>query len=272
LGPFPHRPSPSLPRQSVSSRDTDQQTPNSLTSNAIPATSWLLCHLLRPSSASLLAKVQAEVLHAYNPNTKFIDVNTLQSSAPYLNSALNETLRLYVDVLVTREAKSDIVIQGYSVRKGEIIMAPSFLGHRDPTEWDTFSSDVGRKMPPEDVWFGERFLRSDDDEDQESGGEKGEKEGPSLNTKDTAGKYFPFGGGQNMCPGRTFARQEVLGAVAAFLISFDIGFVSYVDRNGKVVGDDGDEKGFPVVMRQFAGTGVVTAEGDVRLRIRRRGM
>jgi cytochrome P450 len=157
---------------------------------------------------------------------------------------------------VTRQAKSDVVIHGYSVKKGEVIMAPSFLGHRDQTQWDaSFSGNEDRDMPPEGVWFGERFLRFDEAGDV------------SLNTKDTAGKYFPFGGGANMCPGRIFARQEVLGVVAAFLVNFEIGFVGFVDKKGK---PKGGKEGFPIVARQFAGTGVVTAEGDVRLRIRRR--
>jgi len=153
-----------------------------LSSNAIPATLWLLCHLISPSQRPLLNKILAELETAKRPGGH-IDVNTLLT-APYLNSSLTETLRVYVDTLVTRELQSDMVICGHDLRKGELVMAPSYLGHHDGAEW----SGEGDDAPSEAEWWGERFLKTD------------EKTGEvRMSTKDFAGKYFPFGGGMHMC-------------------------------------------------------------------------
>ena len=40
------------------------------------------------------------------------------------------------------------------------------------------------------------------------------------------------GGGPGMCPGRHFAKQEVLLTVAALLTSFDIDFVEWTKPDG----------------------------------------
>lgn len=223
-----------------------------LQSNAIPATTWLLCHLLSPSNHSLLKTITEECLTAYNPQTKTLDIPTLLT-LPHLNSAVHETLRMYVDVLVTRELQSDTMIENHLLKKGEVVMVAQFLAHHDGPEWN----DPRGVQPPEDVWSGERFLRVD------------EKTGRKvMSNKEYEGRFFPWGGGPQTCPGRVFAKQEVLTAVAGFLCGFEVEFVGFVrgKREGemKVCGE------FPVVKRQFSGNGVVAIEGDVRCRIRSR--
>jgi len=74
-----------------------------------------------------------------------------------------------------------------------------------------------------------------------------------------------------MCPGRTFAKQEVLGSVAVLLLNFDIDFVEFVKRDGKaLVGVGKDETGFPGLKKGYAGNQVVGIEGDMRVRIKRK--
>jgi hypothetical protein len=109
----------------------------------------------------------------------------------------------------------------------------------------------------EGEWYGKRFVVEDRID------EKGQMK-MKMSMKGTDGKYFPFGGGTHMCPGRVFARQEVLGAAAAaFLVGFDVQWVGWVDGQ--------EEAGFPQVARQYSGNGVVVhMQGDTRVRIRRR--
>jgi hypothetical protein len=236
-----------------------------LSSNAIPCTNWLLCHLLSPSNSSLLAQIQTEVDAARLPGGK-IDMPTLLA-APYLTSAFNETLRHYVDVLVTRELKADMVIENHFLPAGDVVMAPIFLAHHDGQEWNAQPSPYGAKggvMPPENVWFGKRFLKID------------EKTGKAaLSTREAAGKFIPWGGGAQICPGRVFAKQEVFAAVATFLGRFEVRFEEFLESTGK----DGkmgkglgreEESGFPVVKKQYSGNGVVAIEGDLRIGVRLR--
>ena len=75
-----------------------------------------------------------------------------------------------------------------------------------------------------------------------------------------------------MCPGRTFAKQEVLGTVAVLLLNFDVSFVAFVkpgEDRGYTSSRAGTE-GFPGMKRNYAGNQVVGIEGDMRVRIKRK--
>ena len=51
--------------------------------------------------------------------------------------------------------------------------------------------------------------------------EKG-KNGPFFSTKGLGGGWTPYGGGPAMCPGRHFAKNEMIGGLAVVLTLFDI--------------------------------------------------
>ena len=85
-----------------------------------------------------------------------------------------------------------------------------------------------------------------------------------FTTSETAGKLYPFGGGKTMCPGRVFVKQEVLGCVAMILLTFEFEFVGFVDEDGK------SKKDFPGVKKVYPGGGVTPADGDVKVKMRRR--
>ncbi len=225
----------------------------SLNSNAIPTVGWTLSHLISPSNAHLLAEVQREVESARDADGN-VDINTL-IGMPYLNSTFNETLRMYVDVLVTRILEEDLTLNQYHMKEGGIIIAPSYLGHHDIDAW------TQDNMPSERVWYGERFLRED------------EKSGKvTFTTAGTNGRFFPFGGGSYVCPGRVFAKQEIFGAIAAFLLAYEVHFVEYLrhDNAGKLIRKGRHPGGFPVLKKQFCGSGVVISEGDMLVKLRRR--
>jgi cytochrome P450 len=177
---------------------------------------------------------------------------------PLLNSVFNETMRHYVDCLVTRQLETDMVVDGYLLRKGDLVMAPSSLSQHDTMFWER------NFEPSADTWCAERFIRHD-----ETPGKQG---GLTSSTSWCGGKFFPFGGGSHACPGRVFAKQKILGAVAAFLMQFDVEFVEFLgtDRKGNVVSLGTEESAFPKVKQQYAGNGTLAMDGDIRVRIRRR--
>ena len=45
---------------------------------------------------------------------------------------------------------------------------------------------------------------------------------PTFSTKGLNGAYIPFGGGPGMCPGRHFAKQEVICTLATLALKYDI--------------------------------------------------
>ena len=162
---------------------------------------------------------------------------------------------MYTDVLVTRTLDEDLRLNQFHMRKGGIIVAPSYLGHHDAATW------THNGLPSEQLWYGERFLRED------------EKTGKvTFSTAGTNGRFFPFGGGAYVCPGRVFAKQEVFGAIAAFLLAYEVKFLEYLrfDKAGKPIHKGVKPDGFPVVKKQFSGSGVVISEGDMLVRLRRR--
>lgn len=87
-----------------------------------------------------------------------------------------------------------------------------------------------------------------------------------FSTAGLTGKFFPFGGGHYMCPGRTFAKQEVLGAIAVLLLSFDIEFVEFIKTSGQgYMGAGRGADAFPKLKNGFAGNVVVGLEGDMKV-------
>ncbi|KAI1608537.1 cytochrome P450, family 7, subfamily B [Exophiala viscosa] len=225
-----------------------------LQSNVIPITSWILAHLLSPlTPADVLVRVQEEIGSARRPDNE-VDISILVAQ-PLLNSIVHETLRHYVDALVTRQLKVDMVLDGYLLKKDDLVMAPSSLSQHDPQFWEQDTE------PPADAWYAERFLKQDPTTGKQT-----------FSTSWTAGKFFPFGGGTHVCPGRIFAKQEILGALATLLLKFDLRFVEYLgtDKNGSVVSLGKGAAGFPKVRKQYAGNGTLSMDGDIRVQMRAR--
>jgi hypothetical protein len=216
-----------------------------VTSNTIPATGWMLFHILT-SPQDLLPRILAEISAAQNPDGT-LDIPKL-ITLPLFLSTYTETLRMYVAVNVTREIHADFIIDGHLLKEGNTIMAPSWLAHRDPDVWNNMHPD----HPPVGVFYAERFLRQEGDK-------------VVFSTAGLSGQYFPYGGGAHICPGRVFAKQEILAAVAMVLLGFDFEFVAWVNPFSK----DKEER-FPRTKKGYVGNGVVAADRDMRVRIKRK--
>ncbi|KAF2172711.1 hypothetical protein M409DRAFT_62435 [Zasmidium cellare ATCC 36951] len=222
-----------------------------ISSNAIPATGWMLFHLLNPKNPSLLERALKEI-NAATKEDGNLDIATLVSQ-PLLQSLWTETLRLYADVLVTRNLPEDITLpldesgkHHVLFRAGDNVFAPSFLGHRDDNVWSTEDA-------PYDVFHADRFLVKDPKTGQEA-----------FSMSRTTGKFFPFGGGKTICPGRIFAKQEAIGALAMVLLKFDFDVKGYIDIDKKPTKD------FPGMPKAFPGSGALSPGGDMKVKISRR--
>jgi hypothetical protein len=226
-----------------------------LSSNVIPTTGWMLFHVLDPKAeASLFPRVMAEVKETVRPDGS-VDISKLIAQ-PLLQATWTEALRLYSDSLISRNLGEDMIIpmnESGSVkarlRKGDNIIAPSYISHRD---------DAWAHESPSDVFDPDRFLKKDPD----TGAVTFTLSGPTGRT--STGRFFPFGGGSSICPGRIFAKQEAIGAVAMFLLNFDVEVQGYIDPNQQ------STKEFPGLQRSFPGSGALNPVGDMMVKLRPR--
>ncbi|KAK3721691.1 hypothetical protein LTR37_002856 [Vermiconidia calcicola] len=224
-----------------------------LSSNAIPATNWMLLHIINPKGdPTLYKRVMADILKVQNPDGS-IHTPTL-IALPLLQSIWTETLRLYTDVLVTRNLSEDVKLPldedgktFIEMKKGDNVFAPSYIGHHDPAAWS------GQKNPSEEFWA-ERFLAPDP-------ANPGQE---MFSITGTNGKFYPFGGGRTICPGRVFAKQEALGALAMVLLRFEFEFLGFVDKSGKATDN------FVKPGSNFPGSGALMPGGDMKVKVLRR--
>ncbi len=219
-----------------------------LSSNAIPTFCWMMLHILDPNAdKTLLPRVLAELETARSDDG--INVPVLVS-LPLIQSIFQETLRLYTDVLVTRDVHADLALpvdegkRQVQFRKGDLVLVPTWLGHRDEGRWNN---------PPHDVFYAERFLKRNPDTGKDT-----------FTMGGAAGKLFPFGGGKTICPGRLFAKQGILSAVAMVLLNYDIQPLNFLDGSGKEIDK------FPCLAKRFSGNGIIALEGDMKVRMKRR--
>lgn len=83
------------------------------------------------------------------------------------------------------------------------------------------------------------------------------QEDPKFTMEGVLGAFVPFGGGQNLCPGRNYAKQEAICAIAIMLGNFELELI-----------DEG--KGRPEPDMKYFSIGVVPPRGKFAARIKTR--
>ncbi|KAL1863675.1 hypothetical protein Plec18170_000513 [Paecilomyces lecythidis] len=248
--------------------------------NAIPAAGWCILEVIqRPD---LHRRVLSEISECItvNPDSTdskvSVDIPRL-CSQPYLQSIYAETLRLRTGIVLSRVPTLDLTIDGWRFKKDEPIMASSWFSGRDASVWNT--------GPPEDAhpvteFWPERFLVYPNDPDSgpikrpghqtPSKGpvpvEEQENTQPHQDTKpkfsltNTTGSWIPYGGGAKICPGRHFAKQEILVVIALFLTMFEVELLMTPEETQDAMKPD---------PRYFM-FGVMPPAGKIRARVRRK--
>ena len=203
--------------------------------------------LQRPN---VFEKVKEEISQVVNidkdSNKLHLDTPAL-IALPWLLAVYTETLRLRVHFNVIREITQDIEIDGHILKAGHIVMAPTYIAHTADPSW------TNEKFPVKE-FYPERFLIFD---------EKGLT--PKFSVGRAGGKMFPYGGGIYLCPGRHFAKQEIMTAIALVILRFDFEVLGYVKMDGTR-----SERG-PRLDEEFVGSGAVPPDRDMRVRLRKRG-
>lgn len=162
----------------------------SLASNVLFASFWYLVHIL--DTPGLLERARAEIDRSSMLNIAELTSNSL------LQSIHAETLRLHVAILLTRTVKKDHYAGSWLLPKGQNITVSSDVEH--------FHSQWDHPEHPATEFWAERFL----DEDGK------------YTLEGRTGQWIPFGLGEHLCPGRHFAKQEMIINFAVLTNMFDI--------------------------------------------------
>lgn len=232
--------------------------------NIHPMAIWSIIEVFRDKQ--LLFKVREELARIeFHGTADDEDVEKLLTS-PLLQSICNELLRLRVEVqTIFSSDKEDIQINQWRIPKGSLVVVPAGDAHKDPQVWNTRNGQY-----PLDTFWAERFLaypgdpqsgprkpsHPDSDLTKAPGGTL-QGDPPKLVTSGLADCYMPFGIGERTCPGRGFARREIILFCAYAVGRYDIDFVS--SRN-----QDYD------MTTAFYGIGTQRPKGKIPFRIRRR--
>ena len=178
-----------------------------------------------------------------------------------LQSMYAETLRLRVSVLLVRQpARDNFSLHGWHIKKHEAVSMSTSTEMMDQDVWNT-----GSKSDPHpiDRFWAERFLVHPND--PRSGPLKENKRRETKSSNRNGAPYFsldgcafswiPYGGGRNLCPGRHFAKREIMLTAAILLAAYDIELLT-----DKMPGPD----------KRVFGFGTLPPNAKVPCRIRRR--
>ena len=195
--------------------------------NSIPTAFWLVLEVFR--DPTLLAEVRKEVEGCLATSQSVYPSFDLPSlcSRPLLLSMYTETLRLYVSTSTVRSPENaSIKLGAWIIPKGALIMIPSYVVHHNPALWsdgpdgsrsvETFCPDRFVRYPGSSHPITTRTVAAPDSRKVDSA------DAPSFSSEDLSGYFMPYGGGQGTCPGRHFAKQEIIGALAIMVTLFDI--------------------------------------------------
>lgn len=167
------------------------------TSNALTWTWYLLSQ-----HPDVVAKLQHEVdtvLAGRRPTIE--DLRNL----PYAHQVIKEAMRLYPPawMLMVRQTVRETQLGGYTIPKNWSVMVSPYVLHRHPDYWenpaqfnpDRFEADKQAQM--------HRY------------------------------QYFPFGGGEHVCIGNSFAMMEAVLVLATIVSRYELEQVGDADVKGK---------------------------------------
>lgn len=185
----------------------------------------------------LLSRLRAELTAAdFRGITTNEDIEKL-TAIPLLQSIYSELLRLRVEVqTIFSSDTEDIRINKWRVPKNSLVVVPAGAAHRDPTFWNARNGEY-----PLDRFWADRFLAYPND--PQSGPRKPDryhdnKHGvgatrtafestkPKFVGSGLANSFMPYGIGERTCPGRGFARREIVAFCAFIVDRFDIEILS----------------------------------------------
>lgn len=194
-------------------------------SNSVPAIGWCILDIV--SRPKLLSKVRDEIssIAKLHPTGDFEQKMPDLLSNLLLQSIYCEELRLRNAAAIQRSTvNSNFKLGPWKFPKDAMILASIWFAGHDKNVWN---EGANGEHDIESFWP-ERFIVYPNDphsgprkpDSSKHASEKIAK--PKVITDTVNGSWVPYGGGQQICPGRFYAKQEAIGAMAMFLSKFDV--------------------------------------------------
>ena len=194
--------------------------------NAVPATGWM--SLFAFHDPQLLGRVRRDVEDSFvsgvaGEQSRKLDIDKL-CSKPLLQSMYAECLRRNSGMLIGRTPRNGPFNLGkWLYPEGNLIMLSARAAAMNADIWNTGSPKDPR---PLNEFWADRFVVYPDDpssgplKNPEPRTEKLER--PEFSLRGLSGAWFPYGGGLLTCPGRHFAKNEIIAGLAVLVTSYDI--------------------------------------------------
>ncbi|KAL8970733.1 MAG: hypothetical protein Q9183_001382 [Haloplaca sp. 2 TL-2023] len=211
-----------------------------MNSNSMPATFWLLWHMM--ADPSLLARATTEANDCrLTPKDEILAFDTTRlCNKPLLQSSYAETLRKYVAVYIIRKPIHEgAQVLNYTLPKDQMMVISSAMAHMDKRNWNVGTAN---EHPVESFWP-DRFLTDRetaasapaDDAVHRAHWESDTRPsapprtassrlspGPKFSLNGYSGAWIPFGGGIHQCPGRHWVKLQMLLSLAMINDAFEI--------------------------------------------------
>ena len=229
----------------------------------------------------VLSQALTEVVESQSGCTQ--DINTTLHidslcRMPLLQSMYAETLRLYTSLFSIRSASHDSFTFGeFKIPKDELLAVDSHVAAMDLNVWNVGTTNVHSDPPhPLNRFWAERFLMFPNDPtsgplrvhpaEPKASVPTGssapmydnDRATPRFTVDGLAGAWVPYGGGNRLCPGRNFAKLEIISGFAIVLSKLEIELM----ENQNHVPRKPDTK--------YYGLGTFPPKGKIPFRFRRR--
>jgi cytochrome P450 len=125
---------------------------------------------------------------------------------------------MYVSVMIVRTTRQSCKLGDWAVQKDQKVMMCNYAQHMDEKLWNP----DGSSPQALDAFWGRRFLTEEPDSSSGAHMDARADQSPRFAGEGLGAKFFPFGMGERVCPGRHFSKIQSLLAYALISESFDI--------------------------------------------------
>lgn len=188
---------------------------------------WFLFEAIK--DPDLLARLKEEIAECTTNDATKPDIKRL-TVQPLLQSTYAEVLRLYIAIAASRVAEyGDIKVAGYSIPKDSYLVMYNRTSALDYHSWERAGRTIRK---PLDEFDAERFLVDPDWVRPSLAGVRRPRTTPAKDPNSTPlkkrftvegllGLWYPYGGGDRICPGRHYAKHQMMLTLAMLLERFD---------------------------------------------------
>ncbi|KAI0180581.1 cytochrome P450 [Hypoxylon sp. FL1284] len=187
--------------------------------NLLPSIFWYIFEALKDTD--LRQRMITEIQTCVTPSALEVGPNIASLlEKPLLQSAYAETLRLRVAIALPRTCeRADFDLSGHRIKKDKLLIVLTWPVPEDETAWRQSGRPPSEKGL--DEFWAERYLVPKQGATNDSS-EKRDTTEYEFSLRGLSGRFMPYGGGQHLCPGRHYAKSQLIGTLAFFLSQYEL--------------------------------------------------